>query len=400
LLKTQFIRILIILCLTSFKTSAQKDDPVTQVTFMGRDFRIPKAVLQHPATLRHDIQATQAIDKFLSERTSDLLKDMDIARKEMSLCDWLYYQLIRKVSNAIAPKLSDYFQYTSVKFHLLSGSGYDPLLVVDAKRTLLYIRTNDIIYNLPAKLIGDRQYICINHHDYGFDAELPGSNAPMLPNVADDSRMFSFVIDRLPDFPETDYMTREIEFDYGRKKEHLSIRLNKTMRGFFANYPVTEYGNQFNIPVSRVTSESLVNALKPKLAGLSQRNGLEYLLHFTRHAFLFAKDSDIFGREKRFSAEETLLYEKSDCEDRSALFFWLVKQTYDLPMIVLSFPDHVTVAVELGESGGHTVDYNGNAYTICEPTPQKKELRIGQTIPKLHDRPFEVHYVYTPKKVK
>lgn len=337
------------------------------------------------------------VDELLSKNTSDLIKQMVLAKNELSLCDWLFYQLIRKVSNAIVPKQSDYFTYTVLKFHLLQGSGFDPMLLIDDKNILLYIQTDDIIYNLPARLVGERQYICINHHDYEFDAAPLGKNAQMLQAYEKNNQQFSFAIDRLPDFPESDYVNGELAFEYGHKKEHLTIKLNKKLKGFFTNYPVTEYSNQFNIPVSHETRQSILNALMPKLAGMSPRKGLEYLLQFTRHAFLFAKDSDIFGREKRLSAEETLLYEKSDCEDRSALYFWLVREIYDLPMIVLSYPDHVTVAVNLGDVGGQTINYNGNAYTICEPTPQKKDLRIGQTIAGIHDRPYQVNLAYTPK---
>jgi hypothetical protein len=351
-----------------------------------------------PENIPHDADGARIMDELLSKSTSDLVKQMVTTKKELSLCDWLFYQLIRKVSNTILPKQSDYFRYTILKFHLLRRSGFDPMLLIDDKNILLYIQTNDIIYNLPARLVGDKQYICMNHHDYAFRTAPLGIHAQMVMAQEKSRQQFDFAIDRLPEFPESDYVTGELAFEYGQKKEHLTIKLNKKMKGLFTNYPVTDYSNQFNIPVSHETGSSLINALMPKLAGMSRRKGLEYLLQFTRHAFLFAKDTEIFGREKRLSAEETLLYEKSDCEDRSALYFWLVREIYDLPMIVLSYPDHVTVAVNLGDIGGQTVNYNGNAYTICEPTPQKKDLRIGQIITGIHDRPYQVNLVYTPKK--
>lgn len=123
-------------------------------------------------------------------------------------------------------------------------------------------------------------------------------------------------------------------------------------------------------------------------------------MRFTRYAFLFEKDTEIFGNEKRLSPEETLLYEQSDCEDRAALFFYLVKEIYNLPMIVLVYPRHVTIAVQLDKPVGNPIVYKGKKYSICEPTPQKQDLRIGQRIPALSNTPYEIAYAYNPKEIK
>ncbi|MEJ7680265.1 MAG: hypothetical protein WKG06_20905 [Segetibacter sp.] len=130
---------------------------------------------------------------------------------------------------------------------------------------------------------------------------------------------------------------------------------------------------------------------------MNQKNGVDYLMCFTRYAFGYETDTENFGAEKRLSPEQTLLYDNSDCEDRVALFFYLVKELYNLPMIVLSYPQHVTIAVEFDKPIGHPIIYNGNKYWVCEPTPQRKDLRIGQSLLSLHKVPFDVVYAYTPK---
>lgn len=129
---------------------------------------------------------------------------------------------------------------------------------------------------------------------------------------------------------------------------------------------------------------------------MNTRHGVDYLMRFTRYAFLFENDSKSFGSEKRLSPEQTLLYEQSDCEDRVALFFCLVKEIYNLPMIVLSYPDHVTIAVQFDKPIGRAFTYNGKRYSVCEPTSQKQDLLIGQLLPNLRESPFEVVYAYTP----
>ena len=120
-------------------------------------------------------------------------------------------------------------------------------------------------------------------------------------------------------------------------------------------------------------------------------------MRFTRYAFLFEPDSRQFGNEKRLSPEQTLLYEQSDCDDRAALFFYLVKEIYNLPMLVLAFPEHVTIAVKFDKPVGTPIMYKGEKYSVCEPTPQKQDLKLGQLSPNLDKATYEIAYAYIPR---
>jgi hypothetical protein len=71
---------------------------------------------------------------------------------------------------------------------------------------------------------------------------------------------------------------------------------------------------------------------------------------------------------------------------------------YDLPMLVLTYPKHVTVAVQFEKGYGKTIEYNGVKYSICEPSPQKFDLRIGQLLPELKHQAYEIAYAYKPFK--
>ena len=85
-----------------------------------------------------------------------------------------------------------------------------------------------------------------------------------------------------------------------------------------------------------------------------------------------------------------------DFLDRSALFFYLVKEIYNLPMLVLVFPKHVTIAVKFEKPVGAPIVYNGQVYTVCEPTPQRDDLQIGQLMKSLKKSTYDVAYVYDP----
>jgi hypothetical protein len=364
--------------------------------FIGQSLSIPTYPAGTSNLKPTDDARFREMDNWMEQHLTGILPEMTAIRERQQLCDWFYYQLIRRVADRIIPKASDYRGYTMAKWHLLRASGFDPLVVLEGSRIWLYIQTEDTLYNLPGRIIDGRQYICINAHDYSFDERRSPDQRSIIAGEKTSARPFSFSIDRLPEFPEDAYRRKAFVFNVGHRREQLDVSLNTELPSLLRNYPVTDYRHHFNIPLSRETQASLVSQLRHKLGGMDTKKGIEYLLQFTRHAFPFATDTQVFGREKRLSPEETLLYETSDCEDRAALFFYLVKEIYDLPMVVLTFPNHVSVAVDLKQNLGQVVRYEGREYTLCEPTPQRRDLKPGESLKGLHDAPFEVSYAYRP----
>lgn len=331
-----------------------------------------------------------------------VIKELLRIKDNKKLDDWLYYQLIRKTAAQFSPKADNYFRYTLYKWFLLTRSGYDATIRISDQKMLFYVRSEENIYNIPSYTINGRQYVCLNYHDYGsfIDFDKEKFHEVDLPHMASD-RSFSYRITHLPDFNISEYMDKDIHFSYYQDDYQFRIRLNPQIKTIFANYPVVDYESYFNIPLSEITYRSLIPLLKKNTSKLSVKKGVDYLMHFTRHAFIFKTDTENFGTEKRLSPEQTLLYDESDCEDRAALFFYLVKEIYDLPMIVLAYPEHVTVAIKFSErSAGTAIIHNGDRYYVCEPTPQKKDLRIGQLSPELKSTVYEIAYEYNPRKEK
>ncbi len=310
--------------------------------------------------------------------------------------DWLFYQLIRKTAQQISPKSDNYQRYTLYKWFFLSKSGYDATLAIANDRILFYVQSDENIYNIPFRIRDGKQYVCLNYHDYGtidFEKE---KFSEISIHTPEGQKAFSYKVTQLPGFKDGDYLVKDISFNYYQTDYHFKVKLNQQVKTIFTNYPVVDYESYFNIPLSKETYNSLIPSMKKNLKGMNIKNGVDYLMRFTRYAFLFESDSKNFGKEKRLTPEQTLLYENSDCEDRAALFFYLVKEIYDLPMIVLAYPKHVTVAVKFDKPVGHTIVYNGNKYSVCEPTPQKQDLRLGESLPELKKSSFEVVYAYHP----
>lgn len=320
-------------------------------------------------------------------------------KEQYQLDDWLYYQLIRKTAEQLSPKAVNYYRYTLYKWFLLNMSGYDATLSICDKQLLFYVQSDEEIYNLPLHTKNGKQYICLNYHDYGANIDFTARHFSEVPvYFANSTKVFSYKVNQLPVFTQDAYQEKDIQFSYSENDYHFKIKLNPEVQTLFANYPVVDYSYYFNIPMSRGTYQSLIPSLKETLAKMTKKEGIDFLMHFTRYGFLFEPDIKVFGGEKRMSPEETLLYNKSDCEDRAALFFFLVKEIYNLPMIVLTYPKHVTIAVSFDKPIGNTITYKGKKYSVCEPTPQRRDLKVGQLLPELKKETYEIAYEYVPAR--
>jgi hypothetical protein len=316
-------------------------------------------------------------------------------KKQRDLDDWVYYHLIRATAEKLSPKAQNYERYTLYKWFLLVKSGYASLLSITSDKILLYIQSDEEVFEIPVRRHNGRQYVCLNYHDYGQIDFVKNVFSEVDAGFEPSGKAFSYVIRKLPDFSSQRYLTREIDFDYYQKDYRFNILVNPDVQKIFTNYPVLNYSYYFNMPMSRITYGSLIPLLKTHLSKLDKKKGVDYLMHFTRYAFAYESDSAQFGKEKRLSAEQTLLYNYTDCEDRAAFFFYLVKEIYDLPMIVLAYPKHVTVAVSFGKKMGKTaIEYKGGYYYVCEPSSQQVDLQIGEMLPGWKNSSYQIVYEY------
>ena len=402
-LKTRFYILITSLFISILpKTSfGQENSTLISFDFYGNPVELTldkSGIVSYNAPLSElSLQAFQK--EIAAGTTAPLIQALLNYKKQYQLDDWLYYQLIRKTAQQISPKADNYFRYTLYKWFLLSGSGYDATLKTNGEKLLFYVQTDESIYNIPSYMKYGKQYVCLNYHDYGgyINFEKEKFTEVSLP-VIEAQNGFSYKVTHLPGFRADDYEDKDLQFTYKETNYHFKVKMNPQIKTIFANYPVVDYESYFNIPLSKETYSSLIPLLKKNIKGMNTKKGVDYLMRFTRYAFLFETDSEVFGKEKRLSPEQTLLYEQSDCEDRAALFFYLVKEIYNLPIIVMAYPEHVTIAVKFAKPVGTPIIYNGMKYSVCEPTPQKQDLAVGQLLPKLKKEYYEVVYAYTPRQ--
>ncbi len=330
-------------------------------------------------------------------KTEEIINVLTTYKAENHLNDWFYYQLIRKTVQQISPKEDNYERYTLYKWFFLAKSGYDTRLAIgDNKQLLFYVWSDEDISDIPFFKADSKQFVCLNFHDYKDVNYLTQKLDPLNIYIAEAKNALSYKVTQIPDFNPNDYKEKLITFNFRQKAYSFNVKLSDDVESAFKNYPVVDFESYFNIPLSRETYSSLIPLLKQNLKNMTQINGVDYLMRFTRNAFLYEPDEENFGKERRLSPEQTLFSDYSDCDDRAALFFYLVKEIYNLPMIALLYPTHITMAVKFDKPVGKPIFYKGNNYYVCEPTPQKKDLKIGEISSNLKNKSFEIVYQYQP----
>ncbi|RFZ95788.1 hypothetical protein D0C36_02665 [Mucilaginibacter conchicola] len=341
-----------------------------------------------------DLQSAQK--KIEDSKYQPLIDSLAAYKAEHHLNDWLYYQLVRRVAQQIAPKEDNYARYTFYKWFMLNRSGYDARLALSHNKVIFYVYNDEEIRDIPYFMVDGKQYVCLNIHDYNNANLNDDPPVPVALPVPKAVKPFSYKVTMMPDFRPDRDVEKDLSFQYAHKTYHFKIKVNADQQKAFINYPGVDFETYFNIPLNKETYGSLIPILKKNVKGMDEKKGVDYLMRFTRYAFLYEDDEQNYGREKRLSPGETLASNYSDCDDRAALFFYLVKEVYNLPMIALLYPTHITMAVGFDKPVGEPIVYNGKIYSVCEPTPQAEDLSIGQLSAKLKSVPFKVVYAYEP----
>ncbi len=393
-------KILLLLLFIGFLPAANASQKQIRFDFYGDSLSFNLDNLDTVSYNSNDI-SEQSILAFYQKASTlhfrPLVNHLLYYKQKNNLDDWFYYQLIRKTAQQICPKQKNFELYTLYKWFLMSQSGYDAQLAISDNKLLFYILSEDNIYDIPFYKKNGKQYVCLNYHDYG--SKIDFKNLAFFSvniEIPEAKKPFSYRVTKMPDFNTESYAEKDLQFNYENKEYTFKVMVNPEVKNIFVNYPVVDYESYFNIPLSHRTYNSLIPELKGAVKNMSQKKGVDYLMRFSRNAFAYKNDEESFGKEKRLSPEQTLLYSSSDCDDRAALFFSLVKEIYNIPMIVLLYPKHVTIAVQFEKSSGKPILYKDRKYYVCEPTPQPGDLSIGQINPKLRNVPYEIAYEYTP----
>lgn len=300
----------------------------------------------------------------------DNLKDY---KKQYHLNDWLYYELLNTTIDKIFNRQGALKKGVTLWF-LLTKSGYDTRLSYHEDKVFIYAWSEEDIFETPMIMDQGRRFI--NLSSINASQKGPEQLQLLLYRPGSDGQAFSFKMENLPQL-KPKVKAKEVLFKIKEQSFRITFNMDETLYEIMKNYPSVSEREYFNIPMSTVTYESLIPKLRFMVKDKPVQEALGVLVAFTRTGFQYKDDQEVFGRSKPMIAEELFHYPYSDCEDRSALFFYLVKEILELPMLIIAYPDHLSIAVASEMIKGQAFSFNGLKYYICDPTGPAGSNIIG-----------------------
>lgn len=302
-----------------------------------------------------------------------LLNNLQQQQKQLNLNDWLFFQLMRNSVQAIFRQKSALEQELACWF-LLSQAGFDTRLTYLDQHVFVYVYSKDEVFEVLMIEEKGRTYVNLTSMQTG---KKPATLYLLAFSPRPSGKTFSFSLEKFPKF-QSQTATRQLSFMYKGAVQRMEVTYDQTLVNLMQQYPLIAENEYLKFPMSPLLQASLVPAFQKILSDKTTAQALELLLSFTRSSFAYKEDRENFGRSKPMIPDELFAYDFSDCEDRSALFYAMVKELLDLPMIIIAYPNHVTVAVELEDTvNGKFVEANGRRYYICDPTGPVNSTAIG-----------------------
>ena len=293
--------------------------------------------------------------------------------ESLQLNDWGYYLLAESIAEQLYPK-SMRNEKAIFKTFILDEIGFDVRMgLVNKNEIFVMLAIEEMVFATSYLTIDGKKYFIF---DMPKDATIKTYSGDFKKDTP--KRKIQLTIDKIIYF-ESDLKANVIpEKVFGTP---INILYNKNMIDYFNTLPQTELSVYFNSKCSPAIDKSIELALKERIEGKSEREALNTILRFTHYAFEYQTDDKQFGYERAFHYEELFAYPYSDCEDRSVLFSYLVRNLMSLPVVGLDYPGHVATAVKCSsEISGDYILYNNEKYLICDPT--YIGAVVGQCMPK------------------
>ncbi len=359
----------------------QKPEPER---FPTRTIRFPyygnNIALRYDPNLVHNLPANinnESISDFWTlvskGNYNHLVNQLGEQSQRMNLNDWGYYLLVRNAARELYPRSES--GANLMAWFLMNRSGYKARIGYQNNRAMIMLPAMQDIYGLSFLVFQGMKYYLVEGSAsslFTYDEDFPDAHRIMDMNIRSPLNLGNIL------------SIRELTFQYDGTSYALEFEYCQNSIQFYADYPQTQISVYFDSAPSPVAKVSLSENLMALIQDKSESDAAGLLLHFTQTAFDYKTDDEQFGFEKFFFAEEVLHYPYSDCEDRSVLFAYLLRELLNLKVIGLEYPDHIATAVRFSEDpGGDYVMFNGEKYTVCDPT--FINAPIGLTMPKYAD---------------
>ena len=323
----------------------------------------------------------------------ELHEQLQSKRRDWQLNDWLYFKLVNRSVEQMASFMSEN-ERRLLEFHLLSLSGFDTRICYSGQQVFVYVYTTDPLFEVPMINEAGRRYVNLTAALQPRNHNTRSLRMHSL-RIQPEGKPFSFALDA---FPKLKPQPKERVFRFRYQDELFTIHAlsDLTIVAWMNEYPFFSEGRYVETPLSDATRTRLLSELRPLLEGKTEKESLELLAAFTRSAFVYKEDKKSFGYSKPMISDEVLYYPVSDCEDRSALYFNLVKDLLDLPVIAIAYDDHLSIAVSSDELKGRPYQHEGRTYYVCDPTGPAGSSEIGNPPYGYAHKRFEVVASHSP----
>lgn len=306
---------------------------------------------------------------FASSDNTALLQEIRTVCKSMALNDWGLYLLVQKISGKI---FYDFDDRKLFAWFLLNKLGFDTKVALSDEHVILLSYTKQSVYGTPAYKIASKKYYMLSNE---FTPQAIYTYSHSYPNA---NKALDFSLSSLPLLAQKrEKKHREFTLD-GRKYE-INYTYNKNLIDFMNTYPQVSYAVYFNAPLQGQTLHDIEDSVKPYLDGKKMNFGINFLLRFVQKAFGYERDQEQFGKEKVMFAQETLYYDKSDCEDRATLYARLVKRLFGISVVGVKYANHMATALYIPIKGS-SVKVHSRRYVIADPT--YINANVGEAMPK------------------
>ena len=368
-----------------------------KLNFYGR--QVPLHVSQKLKAKSNGIDEKSVANYFTNiaknrEETKALWDELTGVVDEFGLNEWGYFCLLRSLSEKMFTNIDDRVLFC---FYMLRNEGNFKTRVARGKNS----------DKLTLLIALDNSKEVYSYTFFQFKDDENGTKKVKYYTVYGGGKANEAVYSY--DFCKQDADKREMKLDFTKnlnmgacdvtrtvqltKKRSVTLPYNKAHMAYLNDVPMTVFPIYFVNPIAIEAQQVLQDNFNEMREQYTPTQFIQMLLHFVQTGFEYKTDDDQFGYEKYFYPEEVIGYPYCDCEDRSAMFAWLVQKYTNAKVIGLQYEGHVATAVWFGDDANVKGDgfmYGGKKYYVCDPT--YINASIGMTMPQFKGK--------TPKIIK
>ena len=287
-----------------------------------------------------------------------LVDDCRKVKKELNLNDWGIFLFVREASKTLC---TDENAAVVMQQFLLNELGYKSKMArrADRNQMLLFVAADCQVYGHPYFTKDGLNYYNLTSNEscqfYMCQEDSPKAKSKLNMQVNHAPALNAGMVNSV-------HKNRS-------GSVAVSVDVPKSLMEFYGSMPQCDYSVYVNAEVNPSVACKVLSTLAPLVNGKSEAEAANLLINFVQTGFQYATDQEQFGYEKPFFVEELFYYPYCDCEDRSVLYSYLVRNLLKLDVVLLDYPNHIATAVCFNENvSGDFVTVGGKKYVVCDPT--------------------------------